>query len=84
VDGVMPDVTVYLALDHREGLKRRFSASEPDRLEMETVSFHARVQQAYETLIAQDPQRFVLVDASQSIEKVAQDALEKVLERLEG
>ena len=84
VDGMMPDITVYLALDHREGLKRRFNASEPDRLEMETVSFHARVQQAYETLIAQDPRRFVLVNAAQSIEKVAQDAFEKVLDRLEG
>ena len=34
-DGMTPDATLYLAIDHREALRRRLSASEPDRLELE-------------------------------------------------
>lgn len=83
VDGMLPDMTVYLDLDHREGLKRRLSASEPDRLEAEAAAFHGRVQAAYEALIAKAPQRFIRVDASKDVEAVAHEALAKVLERLE-
>ena len=51
VDGMMPDATVYLDIDHREALMRRLNASEPDRLELQDVEFHERVEKAYEKLI---------------------------------
>jgi len=82
VDGCMPDMTVYLSMDHKEALMRRLNASEPDRLEMESVAFHGRIQKAYEALIRREPERFLIVDAARSIEQVAADALQKVLERL--
>ena len=83
VADMVPDATVYLKIDHREGLKRRYSASEPDRLELEGSAFYERVEKAYEKLICDHPQRFLLVDASQDVETVAGDALAIVLSKLE-
>lgn len=82
VDGCMPHMTVYLAMDHKQALMRRLNASTPDRLEMESVAFHGRIQKAYEELIQREPERFLIVDAARSVGEVAQEALEKVLERL--
>lgn len=82
VEGAMPDLTVYLDLDHRESLKRRCAASEPDRMEMEADSFHARVEAGYHELIARDPGRFVVVDAGKSRDEIAAEIREKVLTRL--
>ena len=82
VDGTLPDLTVYLDIDHRESLRRRCAASEPDRLEMEAESFHARVENGYHELIARDPERFVVVDAAKTREEIAAEIQEKVLARL--
>ena len=79
VEGAMPDLTVYLDLDHRESLRRRCAASEPDRMEMETDSFHARVEDGYHQLIARDPGRFVVVDAGKTRDEIAAEIQEKVL-----
>ena len=83
VDGMLPDVTVYLDIDHQEAIRRRFSASEPDRLELAGDAFHQRVEAAYKELLAQGDSRFVRVDASRDIESIAKDVLIKVLARLE-
>lgn len=82
VAGMEPDATLYLAIDHSEALKRRYAASDPDRLELAADEFHARVQKAYERLIKEDRRRFLVVDASRDIESIAQDALQAVLGRL--
>ena len=82
VEGAMPDLTVYLDIDHRESLKRRCAASEPDRLEMEAESFHARVEDGYHQLIARHPERFAVVNASGTREEIAAEIQEKVLSRL--
>ena len=84
VEGAMPDLTVYLDLDHRESLRRRCAASEPDRMEMEADSFHARVEAGYHELIARDPDRFVVVDAGKTRDEIAAEIAEKVLARLTG
>ena len=82
VEGAMPDLTVFLDLDHRESLRRRCSASEPDRLEMETENFHARVEDGYHQLIARDPDRFVVVDAGGTRDGIAAEIRDQVLNRL--
>ena len=82
VEGAMPDLTVYLNLDHRESLRRRCAASEPDRMEMEAECFHARVEAGYRELIARNPDRFVVVDAAKTRDEIAAEIQEKVLTRL--
>lgn len=83
VDGMLPDATVYLAIDHTTAMNRRLSASRPDRLEMESGAFHGRVQAAYEELINRDRQRFIVVCGDQPVEEIARQVLRQVLKRLE-
>ena len=82
VDGTMPEITVYLDIDHRTALARRCRASEPDRLEMEADAFHARVEEAYHELIARDPERFIVVDATRDRDAIAEEIAARVLGRL--
>lgn len=83
VDGMLPDATVYLAIDHTTAMNRRLNASRPDRLEMESGAFHGRVQAAYEELINRDRQRFIVVSGDQPVEEIARQVLRQVLKRLE-
>lgn len=83
VDGMLPDATVYLAIDHTTAMNRRLNASRPDRLEMENGAFHGRVQAAYEELINRDRQRFIVVSGDQPVEEIARQVLRQVLKRLE-
>lgn len=83
VDGMLPDATVYLAIDHTTAMNRRLNASRPDRLEMESGAFHGRVQAAYEELIDRDRQRFIVVSGDQPVEEIARQVLRQVLKRLE-
>ena len=82
VDGTLPDLTVYLDIDHRTAMARRCAASVPDRMEMEAENFHARVEEGYHRLAAMDPHRFAVVDARGSREEIAAEVAEKVLARL--
>jgi len=82
VDGMLPDATLYLAIDHREALSRRLAASTPDRLELQAVEFHGRVQAAYEQLISEDESRFLVVNAAQDRDSVEKDALKAVIDRI--
>ena len=82
VDGTLPQATVYLDIRHEESLRRRLAASEPDRLEAEGDAFHARVEQAYRELIARDPDRFVVVDATEKPEEIGAQVAAAVLARL--
>ena len=82
VGGTMPDLTVYLDIDHRKAMARRCAVSEPDRMEMEAESFHGRVEDGYHQLIAKDPDRFAVVNAEGSREEIAAKIAEKVLSKL--
>lgn len=83
LDGCRPDTTVYLKLDHQTALNRRSAASTPDRIESEKESFHARVEAAYDLLVGQDPQRFVIADARKKPEEITQEILEALYLRME-
>lgn len=82
VAGRMPDATVYLVIDHEISLERRKQATALDRIEIEKMAFHARVQKAYEDIIEKDPSRFVLVNGTNNPQQVGEEAFEKVFERL--
>ena len=82
IDGTWPDVTIYLDIGHQKALARRVAASEPDRMEQEAESFHARTEAAYHELISRDPERFITVNAEQSREEIAEEIRRRVLPRL--
>jgi dTMP kinase len=74
-----PDLTVLLRIDPRQGLGRQKSAGkEPDRIEAEAETFHRRVAAEYDRLAAAEPERFLVVDASEPAEDVAGRVWERV------
>lgn len=83
-DGLKPDLTLYFDIDAEEGLARiaRNADRDVDRLDMEKADMHRRVRQGYLTILEQEPERLVKIDASQPIEAVVADALAAIKERL--
>lgn len=73
--GLQPDLVIWLKIDPREGLKRvqqRTSAQNEaaSRLDQEKLAFHEKVFAAFEEISKREAQRFAVIDASQSPEKV--------------
>ncbi|MBX4173058.1 dTMP kinase [Weissella viridescens] len=75
-NGLQPQATIYLDLAPEVGLARIQATrqDEINRLDVEALAFHQRVSAAYHDLIAADPDRFWVIDASQPLEKVVADA----------
>lgn len=80
--GLKPDLTLLLDLDVEVGLRRRALGGEWNRLDAYDLDFYQRVRQGYHTMAQAEPQRWVIVDASQSPEQVQQDIRRVVMERL--
>jgi len=77
-ENVTPDCTLLLDLDPKVGLSRR---KQKDRLESEALQFHMDVRQGYLHLLDKYPERIKLLDASQTIEQVFEEALKIIDER---
>ena len=74
-ESLTPTLTIIMDLPAEIGLARLQST---DRLESEPLAFHERVRQEFLNLAYQDPERFLLVDASLSIEQIHQVIIERV------
>jgi len=86
LEGLAPDITFVLDLDPEIGLKRAWkqirdgSRDESEtRFENEKLQFHESVRNGYLELARQEPDRFVVVNASLNPSKVR----EQILEHLE-
>jgi dTMP kinase len=80
--GLKPDLTILLDLDVEVGLKRgnqrRTHGGEWNRLDAYELDFHKRVRKGYLELVAVEPDRWVIVDASLPWVEV-QDSIRKVI-----
>jgi len=70
--GLVPDLTIYLDIPIEEGLRRKATgeAREWNRMEAQTLAFHRRVREGYLEMAAAEPDRWLVVDASQPIADV--------------
>lgn len=76
LNGFSPDMNIILDLDPAEGLKRVQSRGEGlDRLEDEKADFLIRARNGYLKQAEQSPEKFEVVDAAQSKEKVLSDVI---------
>ncbi|MAT52351.1 MAG: dTMP kinase [Porticoccaceae bacterium] len=74
VQGVLrPDLTLILDVDTGLGLSRASQRGQLDRFESETHAFFDRVRQTYLQLARENPQRYRVVDAGQSLVSVQRD-----------
>lgn len=81
-DGLVPDLTVLLDVDPVVGLQR--ASGETDRLEAEPLQFHTRVRAHFLALAAAEPDRYVVLDASQPVDEVASAVAAAVAARVAG
>lgn len=84
VGALKPDVTLLLRLDRATARARMAKGAPPDRLESEREDFFERVARGFEAVRDADPERVHVIDASRSIEEVAQDIREIVGEAIQG
>ncbi|RCX18278.1 thymidylate kinase [Anaerobacterium chartisolvens] len=73
LDGVSPDITIFLDIRPELALGRRLAATGADRIENEKIEFHLRVYSGYKKLASLYCDRIKAVDSSRSIEDIAQD-----------
>ena len=72
IGGLWPGTVVLLKVDTSHGLQRQAVG---DRIGDELVEFHERVATGFDTLAAQEPERFLVIDASRSIDAVVADVI---------
>jgi len=71
VDGLLPDLTVLVDLDPEIAAERRKgTGQEADRLEREKIDFFRAVRDEFLKLAAAEPDRFLIVDATQTPEQI--------------
>lgn len=74
--GLKPDTTFLIDIDLGTGLGRARRRNQDvgqleSRIDDESAAFHDRVRQGYLALAAAEPDRFVVIDGREDIEKVA-------------
>lgn len=80
-EGLKPDLTFYFDLTPEEGLKRikENRQDETNRLDQERLSFYYKVRSGYQQIIKNDPKRFILIDASKSVDEIVEDVISMLL-----
>jgi len=79
--GLKPDLIVLLDIPVEAGLARK-RVKKQDRFEQEDIAFHQRVRDGYLKLAADGPQRWLVVDASQSKAKIREIVWQRVSQLL--
>ncbi|UYN92345.1 MAG: dTMP kinase [Anaerolineales bacterium] len=82
--GLKPDLTLFLDIKPKDGLRRRDADGNWNRLDDYDAEFHERVYGGYQKLIAAEPQRWEVVDATRTPDEVAADLARKTLARLQS
>lgn len=79
-----PDLTICLDLPVEEGLRRKRGGDQAEwnRMEQEQVAFHERVRHGFLALAAAEPARWLVLDATQSLEGIQEEIRKRVAEHL--
>ena len=87
IGGFEPDLTFILDMDTEKGLgraKERIAetGSGEDRFEQLDISFHERLRKGFLEIAERNPDRCVIIDASRSVEEIAEEMGRVALERI--
>ena len=93
--GITPDLTLLFDIDPQIGLNRlniveknlfdsEAKRRDVNRLDREPLDFHTKVRDGFLKIAAQEPNRFVILNAQNPRTQVAQDALNAILRRQKG
>ena len=76
--GLKPDLTLFLDMDVEQGLIRRANGGNWNRLDAYNLDFYRRVRTGYLEMVAAEPDRWEIIDASGTPVQV-QSAIRKVV-----
>jgi dTMP kinase len=77
--GIRPELTLLLDLGVEQGMARAQARGQAlDRIEQERMDFFQRVREAYRQRAEHDPERIVIIDASQPQDDVVRQVLAAV------
>lgn len=80
IETYIPDLTLFIDVSPEIGLKRvKKNQRAMDRLDLETLDFHQKVYEGYQTLIDIEPERIKRLDGNASIEEISNSAIELIL-----
>ena len=96
--GLFPDITILMDCAEDIGIKRALERNKDSlqegqgRFEKEKMEFHYRVRQGYLTLADKNRDRYIVIDASKTVDEVERDIIKpdrlfrirRHTERLEG
>lgn len=68
---IWPDLTILLDAPVEIGMERAGKRSAPDRFEQERHDFFQRVRECYLQIASNEPNRFVVIDTTQSLAEVS-------------
>jgi dTMP kinase len=74
--GLVPDLILLLDLPVEDGLNRRKNEGKWNRLDDYQLEFHRRVRDGYLSMVDEDPDRWVVIDASQPVDKIQKEIQE--------
>lgn len=76
IEDTMPNKTIFFDLPYQEGLKRISGSTRvADRLDLESDEFHKNVYEGYLKICDKYKDRIIKIDASKSIEEVADQVI---------
>ena len=83
-ENILPKRTLFFDIKPEDGLKRVYANKdrEINRLDLEKIDFHQKVYEGYLSLCDKYSKRIVKIDASQDIEGVFNQVIEKIKEVL--
>nr|WP_232796293.1 dTMP kinase [Staphylococcus canis] len=84
IEGRYPDLTLYLDVPAEVGRQRILANQRAqNRLDKEDIAFHERVIEGYHKLIQNNSERITVIDATESIEKVIDNAVKVIEDKLQ-
>lgn len=84
INGLYPDLTIYLDVSVEVGRERILkNQRNQNRLDQEDVKFHEKVVEGYKKIIHNESERFIVINADQSIDKVVKTTYESITNYLE-
>lgn len=79
--GLKPDLTILLDISVEEGHARK-AGKRQDRFEQEDITFHQKVREGYLKMASEEPERWLVIDASQPKAKISKIIWQRVSQLL--
>lgn len=84
IEGIMPDISFFILLPSDKAMERLKSSSrELDRLEVEEIDFFSTIEDGYNR-IAQDFENIVKIDATKSVDDIAEIISSRIINEIDN